>query len=304
MCNALSGEVKEHARGHTVEASKPMNALSFDVEDYYHVHYFQPIIRFEDWSSFPCRVVFNTERILDLLAVHGITATFFILGWVAEKHPDLIRRIHIAGHEIATHGYRHALIYTQAPGEFAAGLKRSVDILEDVTGERVLGHRAPAFSITDGSLWALDVIEQTGLRYDSSIFPRIPHDAHGVTQMSRHPHRIRASLWEIPVATVHVLGRIIPVAGGGYFRFFPYWITHWAIRRINAEGYPAVVYLHPWEFDPDQPEVPGASFSARLRNRFNVSQAERRLHRLCCEFSFAPMREVFHSLLTRTSTAP
>ena len=277
-----------------------LNALSFDVEDYFHAHYFQSVVRFEDWPQLPCRVVLNTQRILDLLAARGISATFFALGWVAEQHPDLVRRIHAAGHEIATHGYRHALIYTQTPHEFSADLERSVSILQDITGEPVLGHRAAAFSITDNSLWALDVIEQAGLRYDSSIFPSIPHDAHGVTQMSRHAHRIRAGLWEIPVATVSVLGRVIPVAGGGYFRFFPYGITRWAIHHINAEGHPAVVYLHPWEFDTDQPDVHRASLSARLRNRVGVSQTECRLHRLCSEFSFASMREVFERILALT----
>ncbi|MFC2023116.1 XrtA system polysaccharide deacetylase [Chloroflexota bacterium] len=274
-----------------------LNALSFDVEDYYHAHYFNPVAPFEDWSGFPSRVVENTRLVLDFLAGRSITATFFVLGWVAEQHPDLVCRIHAAGHEIATHGYRHALIYTQTPDEFSADLGRSMALLQDITGEPILGHRASAFSITDDCLWALDAIEEAGLRYDSSVFPRIPHDAHGVTEMVRHTHRIRPNLWEIPVATVQLFGRIVPVAGGGYFRTFPYAFSRWGIRRVNAEGHPAVVYLHPWEFDPEQPKVPGATFTARFRNRHNVRGNERRLVRLCEDFSFAPIREVFAEVL-------
>ena len=275
-----------------------LNALSFDVEECYHAHYFNEVAPFKDWPGFPSRVVESTGLVLDFLAGRGITATFFVLGWVAEQHADLVRRIHAAGHEIATHGYRHAVIYGQSPDEFSADLRRSVTILQDITGEPILGHRASAFSITDDCLWALDVMEEAGLRYDSSIFPRIPHDVHGVTKMERHAHRTRPNLWEMPVTKVRLSGRIVPVAGGGYFRILPYAFSRWGVRRVNAEGHQAVVYLHPWEFDPELPRVPGATFKARFRNRYPSKGNMRRLARLCKEFAFAPIREVFADRLS------
>jgi polysaccharide deacetylase family protein (PEP-CTERM system associated) len=266
------------------------NALSFDVEDYYQVSNFESFIRFEDWDRHATRVERNTRLILDLLAERRQKATFFILGWVAEKFPSLVREIAAAGHELATHGYRHRLVYTQTPDEFRADLRRSIGIIEQTGGRKLLGYRAASFSITAQSLWALEIMQEEGLRYDSSIFP-IHHPRYGIPSAPRKPYEVRPSFWEFPMATVRVGSSHLPVAGGGYFRLYPYAVTRWGLRRINAEKIPAVVYLHPWEFDPEQPRLQ-ASLQARFRHYNNLGKTAARLRRLCRDFRFAPIREV------------
>ena len=271
-----------------------LNALTIDVEEHFQVHAFERLIGRDAWERYPSRVVPNTRRILRLLAARQVRATFFVLGWVAERHPELVREIAAAGHEIGTHGYWHELIYRQTPAEFAEDLRRSIAAIERAApGLRLLGYRAPAFSITRKSLWALDVLRECGLRYDSSIFPLAAHDRYGIADADRFASQLRPGLWELPASTVRVAGRNLPVAGGGYFRLCPLWLTRQAIRRINAEGQPAVIYLHPWEFDPEQPRVPGAPALARFRHYVNIDRTERRLGALLGEFAFGSMSDAF-----------
>lgn len=278
------------------------NALSIDVEDYFQVHALEGVVRRADWESYPSRVEANTRRVLRILAESQVRATFFILGWVADRFPHLVVEIAAEGHEIATHGYWHELIYRQTPQEFAADLSRSMQAIRSalaagggkMAAVPLLGYRAPSFSIVRESLWALDVLRDHGLCYDSSIFPLVAHDRYGIADAKRFAHRLANGLWELPVSTVHLVGRNWPVAGGGYFRLYPYWVTYQAIRRINAEGHPAVVYLHPWELDPQQPRIAGIGVISRFRHYINLSQTEARLRRLLQDFSFAPMAEVFH----------
>ena len=282
-----------------------VNALTIDVEEYFHAHAYEHAIDRRSWDTLPSRVVANTRRVLDVLRTHATRATFFVLGWVAERHPDLVREIVEGGHELATHGYAHELLYRQTPEEFAADLRRALDALRKAGAgsHPVLGYRAPAFSLTNESLWALDVLRAHGIRYDSSLLPLATGDRshasalrggkrYGVAGAARFASRL-ADLWEFPVSTVAFGGRHWSVAGGGLFRLLPLWVNRRMIDRINREGHPAIVYLHPWEFDPDEPEVPGAPRLARFRHRVNLDKTEARLHRLLGERSFAPVRDVF-----------
>jgi polysaccharide deacetylase family protein (PEP-CTERM system associated) len=226
-----------------------------------------------------------------MLTKHGVRCTFFFLGWVAERQPHLVRQVCAAGHEVATHGYGHKLIWEQTQDEFREDVARSLRVLEDAVGERILGYRAPSFSVTPRTAWALDVLRELGLRYDSSIFP-IHHDLGGVPDAPRHPYLVRDDLWEIPPATWRVWRWNLPVAGGGYLRLYPYHFTSWAVRRINREGLPVVVYVHPWELDPDQPRIEGATFLSRFRHYQNLGRTETRLKALFRDFQFAPIRDV------------
>lgn len=277
------------------------NALTFDVEEHFQVHNFENVIARRDWDQHPSRVVQNTRKVLSLLSQHRVRATFFILGWVAERSPELVREIAEGGHEIASHGYWHELIYRQTADEFARDLEQSLDAIAHALrgsshanrASEINGYRAPGFSITQQSLWALDVLSDHGFRYDSSIFPLVAHDRYGISSANRFASRIRNGMWEIPVSTVSIGKRNWPVAGGGYFRLYPAWLTRRAIRRINSEGHPAVVYLHPWEFDPDQPRVEDASSLSRFRHYVNLTKTEERLRSLLEHFEFGPMGEVF-----------
>jgi polysaccharide deacetylase family protein (PEP-CTERM system associated) len=266
------------------------NALSFDVEDYFQVSNFESFIRFEDWDKHDSRVERNTRVILDILAERQIHATFFVLGWVAEKFPQLVRAIAQAGHELATHSYRHRLVYSLDPREFRRDLRQSIDLIEQAGGQKVLGHRAPSFSITEKSLWALDIMQEEGLRYDSSVFP-VRHPRYGIPDAPRAPYEIRKGFWEFPMATFTFGSMKIPVAGGAYFRLYPYPVTRWGLRRINREGKPLVMYLHPWEFDPQQPRF-ATSLNVRLRHYGNLHKTESRFRRLCGDFEFGTVTEV------------
>lgn len=271
------------------------NALTFDVEEYFHAEAFSRVLRPEEWPTLESRVTRSTERLLDLLDREQVRATFFVLGWVAERHRALVRSIASLGHEIACHGHGHRMIQYLSRQEFEGDVTRAKDALEDTTGRPVLGYRAPTFSIMRSTLWSLDVLAETGFRYDSSIFP-VVHDRYGIPDAPRFPHRLKTpnggEITEFPPSTITLLGRRLPVAGGGYFRLFPYGFTRRAITRLNrGEGQPAMVYLHPWEFDPDQPRLPVGPLS-RFRHLVNVGRTEARLTRLLSDFSFAPAADV------------
>jgi len=273
-----------------------MNALTFDVEEYFHAEVFAGVVRREEWPGLESRVVRATQRILDVLEEGRSTAaTFFVLGWVAARHPELVRMIHARGHEVACHGYSHEMITRQSSTQFAEDVERSKKTLEDTIGAAVIGYRAPTFSVVRETLWSLEVLVEAGFRYDSSIFP-IVHDRYGIPTAGRSPHRLKLAsgteIAEFPLSTVTVLGWRIPVAGGGYFRLFPYRFTRWAIRRINErEEQPAVVYLHPWEMDPGQPRLPVGRVD-RFRHSVNGGVTMGRLRRLIRDFRFAPARSV------------
>jgi len=272
-----------------------INALTVDVEDYYHVSAFDSVVGFANWEAQESRIEASTRKILDILAEEGTRATFFVLGWVAERFPDVVTAIHMAGHEIATHGYGHRLVYEQSPDEFRFDVQRSLDVIQDITGEKVIGYRAPSFSITRESIWAIDVLEQLGLKYDSSIFPTRPlvHSRYGFPGTPTRPYQIRPGFWEFPITTFRLLGWNFPVGGGGWLRHYPYQVTRWGIRRVNAEGRPALVYLHPWELDPDQPRLNGSLWRQFLHYR-NLDKMADRLRALCRDFRFAPLREIIN----------
>jgi polysaccharide deacetylase family protein (PEP-CTERM system associated) len=275
------------------------NALTIDVEDYYQVSAFESIVRFADWEQYESRVERNTSRLLDLFAAHATHATFFVLGWVAERHPGLVRAIHRGGHEVASHGYAHRRIYTQTPAQFRAETQRSKHILEDIIGQPILGYRAASYSITAKSLWALDILQELGFVYDSSIFP-VHHDSYGIPQAQRFCHLLSENtekrLVEFPLSTVQCIGMNIPIAGGGYFRLFPYALTRWGLRRVNQkERHPVVVYLHPWEIDPLQPRLPARGLS-RWRHYMNLARTEKRLIHLLGDFQWGTMAEVLQQL--------
>ena len=276
------------------------NALTIDVEDYYQVSAFESVVQYNHWERYESRVEQNTYRILDLLDAHCTQATFFVLGWIAERRPTLVRAIHTRGHEVASHGYAHRRIYTQTPSEFLQETQRSKYLLEDIIGHPVLGYRAASYSITAQSLWALDILQEQGFIYDSSIFP-IRHDLYGMANAPRFCHvrrgRNQKNLFEIPPSTIQLGGMNMPIAGGGYFRLFPYALTQLAIRHLNKrEKQPAIVYFHPWEIDPEQPRI-RASWRSRLRHYTALSRMESKLQHLLSDFSFAPMREVFSTYL-------
>ena len=275
-----------------------LNALTIDVEEHFQVHAFETVLDRSAWDRYPSRVVANTQRILRLLAEYDVRATFFVLGWVADRYPDLVKKIVMGGHEIATHGYWHELVYRQTPAEFALDLSRSLDAIgRALNGLGPAGYRAPAFSITEESLWALAVLRDHGIIYDSSIFPLAAHDRYGINNANRFANKICDGLWEFPVSTVRLGKQNWPVAGGGYFRLFPLWITRQAISHLNKQGHPAVIYLHPWEFDPEQPRVADAPLLSRFRHYVNINKTESRLRALLNEFKCAPICQVFTNYL-------
>ena len=279
------------------------NVLTFDVEEYFHAEAFAGVVRPEDWPTFASRVVDATERLLDILDYADVRATFFVLGWVAERQPGLVQEIHARGHELACHGYSHQMISRLTPQEFAEDVKRAKKVIEDIAGTRVIGYRAPTFSVTRQTLWSLEVLMEAGFRYDSSIFP-IVHDRYGIPDAPRFAHRIPifvnripivgngCAMAELPLSTLSVFGQRLPVAGGGYFRLLPYGLTRLAIRHLNkVERQPAVVYLHPWELDRQQPRLSVGRLT-RLRHSINIDETEEKLCRLLADFRFAPAAQV------------
>ncbi len=271
-----------------------LHSLSFDVEEHFQVSAFESPMRRRHWGQFESRVQANTERILELLASKSIRATFFVLGWVAERCPDLVKRIASEGHEVASHGYGHQLITSLTPSEFRDDVRRAKGILEGILSQPVHGYRAPSFTITQQTIWALPILIEEGYCYDSSIFP-VVHDRYGVPGANPHVHQLVTSageLWEVPPSTVKLCGVRVPIAGGGYFRLYPYRILRGLLRRLEREGGSFVMYLHPWELDPDQPRMEGPLLS-RVRHYLNLHKTEARLTRLLEDFRFAPIREAF-----------
>lgn len=270
-----------------------LNALTVDVEDYYHVSAFEELVRRESWDGLESRVVASTSKILDALAGASVRGTFFVLGYVADRHPDLVRAIQAAGHEIGCHSYWHRLVYRQTPQEFRADLRRARDVLQDITGAPVVAYRAPSFSITRRNLWALDILIEEGFRFDSSIYPTY-HDRYGIAGAPPQPHRIArqaGSLWEFPMAIYRRFGYPLPIGGGGYFRLYPYALTRHGLRAINAEGRPFVVYVHPWELDPGQPRLKAGRLTS-FRHYNNLGRTEGRLRRLLRDFTLGTLTEV------------
>jgi polysaccharide deacetylase family protein (PEP-CTERM system associated) len=269
-------------------------AFTVDVEDYFQVSAFEPHIRRDRWDRYESRVVSNTHRVLRLLEQHGVRATFFVLGWVAQRYPALVRDIRRDGHEIGSHSFWHRLIYQQTPDDFRADLRQSRDVLEDILGERVTAYRAPSFSITPQSLWALDILIEEGFEVDSSIFP-IVHDRYGIPGAEPRLHRLSVSagsLWEFPPSVVRYFGCNVPVSGGGYFRLFPLFWTVFCLRKLQRSGQPFVFYIHPWELDASQPRLGVGSIVSRFRHYVNLARTRRKLEALLRHISFRPMREV------------
>jgi polysaccharide deacetylase family protein (PEP-CTERM system associated) len=269
------------------------NALTVDVEDYFQVSALAPHIERDRWDTIPCRVERNIDRLLGLFERHRAHATFFTLGWIAERYPHVVRRIAAMGHEIASHGYGHLRASEQTPAEFADDIRRAKAILEDTAGAEVLGYRAPSFSVGYANLWAFDVMAEAGYRYSSSVYP-VKHDHYGMPDAPRFPYEARPGLIEIPVTTTRVWGRNLPAGGGGYFRLAPYRVSEWAIRRVNRiDRRSAIFYFHPWEIDPEQPRVPGVSLKTRFRHYINLYRTEPRLARLLSDFHWDRVDRTF-----------
>ena len=270
------------------------NALTVDVEDYFQVSAFEPHIDRRDWEAIPCRVERNMDRILQLFSGRGVKATFFTLGWIAERYPAMVRRLITEGHEVASHGYEHTRVTQQDPARFRQDVRRTKALLEDLSGTEVKGYRAASYSIGADNLWALDVLHEEGYRYSSSIYP-IHHDLYGMPDAPRFAFRTRPEgILEIPVTTIQLGGRTLPCGGGGYFRLLPYRVSRWAMRRVNrADGEPCLFYFHPWEIDPDQPRQAGVSMKTRIRHYLNLGRTEARLKRLLDDFHWDRMDRVF-----------
>lgn len=278
-----------------VTAPAITGAMTVDVEDYFQVAAFANKVRRQDWDSFPCRVEQNVDRILAMFEEHGVAATFFTLGWIAERYPRTIQRIVAGGHELASHGYEHEKVHTQAPEAFRRDISQTKKILEDLSGQRVKGYRAASFSIDERSTWAFDILAEECYEYSSSVYP-IKHDHYGMPNASRFAYRPceQHPLLEVPISTVNLFQRNFPGGGGGYFRLLPYGISRWALRRLaEKDREPAVFYFHPWEIDPDQPRMDGISLRSRFRHYVNLSSMERRLRAVLRDFQWDRMDRVF-----------
>ena len=279
------------------------NALTIDVEDYFQVSAFAPYIRRDEWDARECRVEANVDRILRLLADRDTTATFFTLGWVAERYPQLVRRIVDGGHELASHGYGHQRASDLSVAEFGQDVLRAKSLLEDLSGSPVHGYRAPSFSIGHGNLWAFDTLARAGYRYSSSVYP-IRHDHYGMPDAPRFAYRLASGLLEIPPTTLRLMQRNLPSSGGGYFRLLPYALSRWMLKRVNQlEREPAVFYFHPWELDTGQPRIPGIGAKTRFRHYVNIPRMERRLQQLLGDFRWGRMDEIFLPRAASADTA-
>jgi len=271
------------------------NALTIDVEDYFQVSALAPYVDRSRWDQIECRVEANVERILALLRERDVRATFFTLGWIAERYPAMVRRIVEQGHELASHGYGHQRASDLSPAQFRDDVSRAKRILEDTGCCPVLGYRAPSFSIGQANLWALDVLAESGYRYSSSIYP-IRHDHYGMPDAPRFAHRTTSGIVEVPMTTLRVMSRNLPSSGGGFFRLLPYTASRWMIRRVNRRDLqPAVFYFHPWEIDPGQPRIDGVDLKTRFRHYLNLGRMEARLRRLLQDFRWGRMDEIFVS---------
>lgn len=269
--------------------------MSIDVEDYFQVSAFASRIAYDNWPSMPSRIEQNINHILELLSQNNIKATFFVLGWIAERYPSMVRRIVNEGHELASHGYNHVRASCQTPEQFAFDVSTSKDILEQISGQLILGYRAPSFSIDATNFWAFDKLAQAGYRYSSSIYP-IQHDHYGMANASRfafYPLGVK-HLLELPISTVRFGGRNLPAGGGGYFRLFPYVLSRCLLRRINnLDGHPSIFYFHPWELDASQPRFSGICIKTRFRHYLNLERMERRLRSLMHDFHWGRIDQIF-----------
>lgn len=275
-------------------APRMVNALTVDVEDWYQVSAFDDLVARAGWPTQEQRVHVGTERLLDLFDAHGAKGTFFVLGWVAERHPNLVRAIHDRGHELASHGYEHRLVHTLDAAAFRADLARAADAIHAACGARVEGFRAPSFSFTKDTGWAWDVLREEGYTFSSSVFP-VRHDRYGIPDFPRRPVRLSdpdgRSIWEFPMTTWRVLGRNVPAAGGGWMRALPPFVMHRALRAANKAGHPGIVYVHPWELDPEQPRMPGAGARTTFRHRVGLKRTHARLDRLLSSLCFGTVTE-------------
>lgn len=280
-----------------VPGARLVNAMTVDVEDYFQVEAFARTVARDAWEGFPRRVEANTDRILALFAAAGVRATFFTLGWVAERHPLLVRRIVAAGHELASHGYGHARVVTLSPEQFRQDVVRAKALLEDIGGVPVAGYRAPTFSIGAATPFAYPVLAETGHRYSSSIYP-VRHDLYGAPDAPRFPHAVAGgALWEVPMTTIRMRGQNLPISGGGYFRLLPYAVFRRGLAAFNrAEGRGGMFYTHPWEIDPGQPRIDGAGRLSRFRHYLNLARTAPRLELLLRDFAWGRMDEVFPEL--------
>ena len=287
------------AKGSRIVCSKKVNAMTVDVEDYFHVAALSESIDRQSWDDIPTRVRKNTDTLLRTFDDASVSATFFVLGWVAEKHPEIVRTISDLGHEIACHGFSHELVYKQTQKAFAEETHKAKSILEDLSGKPVTGYRAASYSITRKSIWAIDELVAAGFEYDSSIVP-VRHDYYGIESAQAFPHRIvldsDESIIEFPPSTISLLGKRISIGGGGYFRIFPYWFSRWGMRKINSEDHmPFSFYIHPWEIDPEQPRVETSSKS-KFRHYTNLARCHDRLVELLKDFEFSTMSKVIDGL--------
>ena len=272
-----------------------INAMTVDVEDYFQVSAFESYIAKEQWNTLPHRVERNTHKVLDLLKEKNIKATFFTLGWVAERYPDLIKRIVTDGHELACHGYEHIRVTEQTPEQFRNDVSKSKKLLEDLSGKEVKGYRAASYSIGANNLWALNVLQEEGFKYSSSIYP-VKHDLYGMPDAPRFIYEPieNQNFKEIPITTVRFNDKNLPCGGGGFFRFYPYALSKWAFNRVNnQENESAIFYFHPWEIDPEQPRQPGLSLKTRTRHYLNLNRMENRIKRLLTDFNWDTMANVF-----------
>jgi len=280
-----------------VATSMIRNAMTIDVEDYFQVSAFAPHISKEHWPTLPCRVEKNVDRILSLLDQSGVKATFFTLGWIAERYPEMVKRIVSEGHELASHGYSHQRASEQTESEFYDDVSQSKALLEQISGQVVLGYRAPSFSIGSNNLWALDVLLNAGYKYSSSIYP-IKHDHYGMPNAPRfafYPNG-KDGLLELPITTLRIMQRNFPAGGGGYFRLFPYQISRWLLKQVNQnDQQSAIFYFHPWELDPDQPKQKNIGFKTRFRHYVNLHRTENRLKALTKDFLWDRMDKIFLS---------
>lgn len=278
-----------------IPVSLLVNALTIDVEDYFQVSAFAPHIKRSEWNSRECRIERNVTRILEMLSHHQTKATFFTLGWIAERYPQLIHQIADQGHEIASHGYGHERASDLTEDAFFTDIHKAKVILEELCGSEVKGYRAPSFSIGAGNLWAFDCLARAGYRYSSSVYP-IRHDHYGMPDSPRFAYSVRPGLVEIPVTTLRALGRNLPSSGGGYFRLLPYALSRWMLKRVNSgDQQPGIFYFHPWEIDVAQPRVAGISNKTRFRHYVNISRMEDKLMQLLADFKWGRMDEVFRN---------
>ncbi|WP_338111472.1 XrtA system polysaccharide deacetylase [Roseateles koreensis] len=275
--------------------------MTVDVEDYFQVSAFAPYIARSEWAAMACRVEANIDRILALFETHQTKATFFTLGWIAERYPQLVRAIVAGGHELASHGYGHERVSDLTPEAFATDIGRAKKLLEDLSGQAVVGYRAPSFSIGAGNLWAFDVLLEQGYRYSSSVYP-IQHDHYGMPNSPRFAYPVRPGLLEVPVTTLRKFNRNLPSSGGGYFRLLPYAVSRWLIQQVNAQDQQAAVfYFHPWEIDTEQPRIAGIDAKTRFRHYVNIPRTLDRIAHLLRDFSWGRMDEIF---LDANSSAP